>query len=29
MSEANLARRGGGIKLRKSTTPASVQERSL
>ena len=23
MSEANLARRGGGIKLRESTTPAS------
>ena len=28
MSEANLARRGGGIKLRKSTTPASVSSPS-
>ena len=28
MSEANLARRGGGINLRKSTTPASVSSPS-
>ena len=29
MSEANLARRGGGIKLRKSTTPDSVSSPSV
>ena len=28
MSEAILARRGGGIKIRKSTTPASVSSPS-